>query len=290
MLNLGKFSLRVRTPILENALTTSPYNNIISFYLMLTLRGRIVIINNDNFIEVKQCFDYTYMPSKVIKLNKCAELIEGQLEIAPDSGHRQNREFYQEVLLELCHYFYFSSKKNYTSAFVHAYRMLERLSFCVPLIYIQRTTNFKQVYEDMKKFFNEVKGDEGELMFFRKTLPFLLSHTELSLLTSYTLNEKTVAALGDILSNEKVFTNKVEYEHSTRFEMNFDQAVSFFVKVRNRFFHAASGKKHISLINLQNPDQLFSEILPGTVNILGIILGKILDSIYRPIGEQSCSS
>lgn len=62
-----------------------------------------------------------------------------------------NRKLYEEILLEFSNYFYQTEQKSHTAAFIFLYRILERLSFSVPLLYASTSKDYYATFDDLKK-------------------------------------------------------------------------------------------------------------------------------------------
>lgn len=66
--------------------------------------------------------------------------------------HR-NRAFFKNVLLEFCNYELHSGRKSHTSAFLYIYRVLEKIAYAFPLIYVSLTDDFTRTFGELKTIF-----------------------------------------------------------------------------------------------------------------------------------------
>jgi hypothetical protein len=194
-----------------------------------------------------------------------------------------NRLFYQELLAEFTQYFTQTNKNAHTAAFIFLYRILERLSFSVPLLYASVSKDFLGTFKDLKDFILDDKG--GELGFFKKFLnqgnfidPNILdSRYTFRFISTRGCEDKYFKTLNKIYSDFEVVDNLT---HSV--ECKFRNVPEMLKTIRNRFFHTRTGEGqyNISLRNLQDPDEFFRCVNSEFCGFLSIVTVHTLVKKY----------
>lgn len=81
-----------------------------------------------------------------------------------DYEYQTNADFYDSLLNEILHFYYYHKKESYFSAYIHLYRIYEYISYTFPLIFVNNSKNYSESYNELKGFFS---GKGEELAFFR---------------------------------------------------------------------------------------------------------------------------
>lgn len=193
-------------------------------------------------------------------------------------GARRQQEFYRDILLECIEFFLRSKRKEHVVAFLHLYRMLERISFAFPVIYASRATDYKSAYDSLKSFFGE--KSQGELRFFMKFQELSLDPAVLALPCRFDFSAIS-GDPGGVCYREMrrlVETNDLLSENvGVGFEIKYKAVVPFLINLRNRFFHFSSDHSgNISLCNVSSPDELFERVNSALFNWLSVVYLQIL--------------
>jgi hypothetical protein len=190
----------------------------------------------------------------------------------------QNVNFFRNVNHEVLSYFYQSSKKNHTTAFVHIYRMLEYISYTFPLIYAAKGKEYFQTFEALQSFFTQ---SNQELNFLNRFLEYFLdtdwakdATVEIKLISKpIAIRNKHYTILYESIGNTRVVDKledvflKIQYKH----------VIDLIVTLRNRYFHFQSNRNYnIQSSNMGDSDEFFSNINSIAFNWISYIYIKVL--------------
>lgn len=184
-----------------------------------------------------------------------------------------NRVFFQDVLAEFSHYMIQSERKSHISAFVFLYRLLERMSYSVPLLYSKKSHDFVGTFNDLKAMFtSEASGEQG---LFKKFLhsgkfidPTILDTTYNIDFSAHADRDKHFRVITKVFSDFQA-TTPATYQLQIRFR----DVPALLTTVRNRFFHlrTGDGQSNISIKELGDPDSFFSELNPVLCSFLAVV-------------------
>lgn len=87
-----------------------------------------------------------------------------------EKEYKYNHKYFDKILNEVLHFYYYTHKDNDFSAFLHLYRAYEYISYLFPLSYIQNSREYIQSYKELQSFFK----DTGEELSF---LNVFIKHT-----------------------------------------------------------------------------------------------------------------
>lgn len=197
-----------------------------------------------------------------------------------------NRKFYKPFLNELASCIYHEEGRRHTAAFVHLYRSYEHLSYAFPMIYAARTQDYVGTFENLRKWMNhESDGNVGELKFHKtfvtslfKDLPELARTIDVEINTKQEFREPIFKAMAEKVAGWKSPEN---YTPATvrpdLLAIPFAEYHSFFVTLRNRFFHYSNGRSdNIGLDEIIEADLLFSFINKITLNYIATIFHGVV--------------
>lgn len=227
---------------------------------------------------VHQRNNYSHLPYKFNKnLNhKIGRYIHIDTQLLEKNlGNQMNRGFYDEILNEFYSYFYEISKDNQTTGFLHLYRILERIAIALPLVYAANSSNYKGVYNDLKKFIIDEKT--GELAVIKK---FISSFIE-----DFTLNQSVEINL-PVLINDwhknhfqalKKFNLQEASTPNISLTYKFKNIIDLIIKTRNSYFHALTGANNsFTLDEVIHNDAFFKPLNHVFCNWLSYIILKII--------------
>ncbi len=196
------------------------------------------------------------------------------------ANDRNNKKFNETLLLEATHFLYSKNNKNYISAFVHLYRLLEFISYSFPLIHTSNTNNYFGSFESLKKYFS---GDGSELKFLIRFIENLFdSKPELNLEAEFSvpgtnthIRQKLYRSIKHILRSK----NYINYDDTFyQFKVEYKDLIDLIIFIRNRYFHFAtgSGMKNFKSSELIDPDIFFEIIIDNSFNWICRIYFEIL--------------
>ncbi|MNM09426.1 hypothetical protein D3C81_195150 [compost metagenome] len=177
-----------------------------------------------------------------------------------------NKSFYREIIYELINYFVHRSRSSHTSAFIYLYRLLERISYCFPLIYVSMTEDFKKTYTEVKSFFGESK-EKDEKAFFKVFIDTIFAGDDVLQTTvdfSFEVHGESVDDAARLCNAVKKVLNKEFREEGflrdTEISMRYQNVGQFIIAVRNGFFHNLSKQNNLDAEALRDSDVLFKLI------------------------------
>ncbi|MGZ0898893.1 hypothetical protein [Pseudomonas putida] len=197
-----------------------------------------------------------------------------------------NRKFYKPFLNELASCIYHEQSERHTAAFVHMYRSYEHLSYAFPMIYASRTQDYVGTFENLRKWMShDSDGNVGELKFHKnflsslfKDLPELSRTIDVEITTKQEYREAIFKALAVKVAGwnapEKYTATTVRPD---RLAVPFLDYHSFFVTLRNRFFHYSNSRSdNIGLDDIVDSDLLFSFVNKVTLNYIATIFHGVM--------------
>ena len=195
-----------------------------------------------------------------------------------------NREFYKEILSEFLNFQIQAVRGNHTSAFVFLYRILERISYSVPLLYTSTQSDFRGTFKDLKSILNA--DIDGELGLFKKFLgkgrfidPIKLQVTQK---ITFATNSGHGAKYYDLTCNRYTnFTSRDPITHEV--EIKFSDIPELLITIRNRFFHSRTGdgRDNITSIEMPESDEYFWKINPIIASFLAIVTLQTIAAKYH---------
>lgn len=243
-------------------------------------------------IRGKQAVDYsslpaifqTKTPANAVKDFLMSYSIGGSVERFIKLTLGDNREFYKEILSEFLNFQIQTLQGSNTSAFVFLYRILERVSYSVPLLYASTQSDYRGTFKDLKAILNP--DIEGELGLFKKFLnqgkfidPIKLQVAQKISFGSTSRHGADYYKLTCKKYDNFVSKNNVDLE----LEIKFSDIPEFLVNIRNRFFHLriGDGRGNITTIDMPDSDEYFGKINPVIASFLAIVTLHTISSKYH---------
>lgn len=240
----------------------------------------------------KQAMDYSSLPATVqtkapaiaTKDFLTSYSIGGSINRLIKLTRGDNREFYREILSEFMNFYIQTKRGNSTSAFVFLYRILERISYSVPLLYASTQSDFQGTFNDLKSILNA--DIEGELGMFRKFLGKGRFIDPLKLQVVQKISFSNVGGHGEnsYKLTCKRFTKFVSTDQTNHeVEIKFSDIPEFLITIRNRFFHSRTGdgKMNITTIEMPDSDEYFGKINPVIASFLAIVTLQTIAAKYH---------
>lgn len=278
---LVNYELVPRFKYIEYFLGSRQYHQIPQILLILLLKGSFHINKHSPSQKIEQNVDYSILgtcknnSSAIRSFIKNIRKVNGKLDFSP------NFRLYKLLLLEYISCLIANQNDNGIVSLVHIYRILEGISFTLPLLYAKKSNDYMHTYNHFKSFFNQSNQDFGELKFLQIALNSILNDAEKSFTFTYELDNSEKNALYPYLKDFKnIDENNLKNDEYIRFELTINQTINFIIKIRNSFFHALSGKPHISLDQLHYPDITFQKLCTNFLNSLSFITIKTTEYLY----------
>lgn len=173
-----------------------------------------------------------------------------------------NRAFYQDLLAEFSNYFLETERGSHTSAFVHLYRILERLSYSIPLLYCSLSRDYMGTFSDLKAMFASDNDRSGEFGLFNKFLSqgklidtTLLDSAYRIDFSASPINKRRHFELIQRHSDKFIGADDTTYQ----VEIKFRDVPELLRNVRNRFFHfrTGDGQRNISMREIYDTNGFF---------------------------------
>lgn len=186
----------------------------------------------------------------------------------------KNRSFYQDVLSEFSSHLIQSERKSHVAAFVFLYRLLERLSYSVPLLYTKSSHDFLGTFKSLQAML--AADASGELGFFKKFLNQGDFIDKTILDTTYTIDFSLCNDRGKHSKTiDTLFSDFDSKDPSIyKFTIKFRDVQSLLVTLRNRFLHkrTGDGQQNISIKDLGDPDDFFSVVNEVFRSFLAVVI------------------
>jgi len=195
---------------------------------------------------------------------------------------KSNLEFYELIEFELINCITSRSQERYLEAFFFLYRLLEGISYSIPLIYISRSKNFMSSFKALQAAMPSSEK-EGELLFFKNFIdqhwhgkPFykLTMDIDLSLIDV----EEMRGVYFDIYKR-LVPKGGVDSEtEDEEIKVKFSEFRGLLVSIRNRYFHFLQGswQKNLESSEIIFPDLFFKPLIDLGLNWIAICLFEII--------------
>ena len=195
---------------------------------------------------------------------------------------RNNDEFYKLIEVELISCLWARSQGRYLEAFFFLYRLLEGISYSVPLMYISKSRSFSKSFKALQKSMPSSEK-EGELLFLKKFIDEQWSYKaffNVSLdinLAAVEVEEMRSAyykKYKGFIPKEGIDTDVEDEILGIRFPYFRD----FLINLRNRYFHFLQGawQKNIETGEVLFPDMFFKPIVDPGINWIAVCLFEVI--------------
>lgn len=193
-----------------------------------------------------------------------------------------NKEFYQLIEFELINCLTSRSQGRYLEAFIFLYRLLEGISYSVPLMYISKSKNFMSSFKALQAAM-PTSEKEGELLLFKNFIDQHWSGKPFYKLTmDIDLSEIEVEEMREIyfdIYRKLVPKGGIDSEtEDEEIKVKFADFRGFLVSIRNRYFHFLQGswQKNIETGEIVFPDLFFKPLIDLGLNWIAISLFEII--------------
>lgn len=195
---------------------------------------------------------------------------------------KSNEEFYSLVEFELINCLTARDQKQYLEAFIFLYRLLEGISYSVPLMYVSRSRSFMSSFKALQAAM-PTSEKEGELLLFKNFIDSSWKDKDFYESTlDIDLSVIEVEEMRSVYFNiYKKYLGKGSIESETEDEeirVRFPEFRGFLVSIRNRYFHFLQGswQKNIESGEIVFPDLFFKPLIDLGLNWIAICLFEII--------------
>lgn len=281
MYKVGDYNLHGRVKCSKNIFGNSPYNQIPVVMLCLLLKGGFSIEKISISKKTEQNIDYTILGTSPCIPRQLSNYILQITIPHPRQKLYDNFPFYKTILIEFCACLHAEKDRLGIISMLHLYRILERMSYALPLLYAKKSDDYCHTYDTIKSFFGSSGPKVGELGFFKQSLGTILDSTEKSFLFQFELDSSEKHALRFCFNgfDSRIFSQN---GNLVNFELSIFDTIRLLINARNSFFHALSGKHYISLEELIEPDKAFHKLTHNFINALGFLISKVAEPALIP--------
>ncbi|ENV71482.1 hypothetical protein F946_03161 [Acinetobacter johnsonii ANC 3681] len=281
------FSSSVLTSLPEKLILKDDPDVAIFYNLILIrlLTGNLDIYCNKEELNLEQRFNFYELPGSIQPLNQNLGgyfNITNQ-ELADCISANVNRALYKELFFEFCSYFFAKQKGNNETAFIHIYRILERISYAFPLIWASKQNDYYGTFDKLKKFFE--KKDAKELNAFKMFLSSFLGSTLLSVnseINLFSVEDDWKALHYQSLISLIGEDNAESFLENERVTIKNNLVIDLIVNVRNKYFHALTGKdQSFTSEHLICPNEFFECINSVCISWLAFIVVEVIKTDLR---------
>lgn len=204
---------------------------------------------------------------------------------AVDSHLRRNlrhQRYFKQVAFELIEYFVRTKQGEHTLAFLHSYRLLERISFVFPLLYAVRSDEYTGAFAALREYFKG--GVESELALLRKFQDQSIDSADRQAPSHFDFSNLDRDFSRPSFEVVKRCTPASEIASDTYPTLSFSSGalLSLMINLRNRYFHfSSSNETNISLDEIGNSDDFFGLLNGSFINWLGVIFLASLTARIR---------
>lgn len=236
-----------------------------------------IIIQNTNYSSIP--YSENHLITRNVITNASPSFNISQIKLYLEHNNRyQNQNFHEDLLNEFAAYFHKKTSSPLTS-FLHIYRILERISYIFPLIYVSNSHNYVGTFNKVKNYFTKPDSElgffriflkdfmENDVVFQSGTADFVFSHTNLS------VNEVQFKLL------KRYFGNKISSEvPNSSISIKYADLLDLIVELRNRYFHFKSAEvPNINQKEIIDEDVFFAIMNDTFLNWIAYIFFKIIE-------------
>ena len=183
-----------------------------------------------------------------------------------------NYSLINDLIIEYTYFLINESNENYTSAFVHLYRILEYISYTFPLVHASTSKNYIGTFQSLQSYFLK---DAGELSFLVKFVDKLFENQAiLNATTDIQIPENNIYRSFKRTIPQNLGNFDDSYQNLS---IKYSKLIEVIISIRNRYFHfSVGGKRNIKSSEIVDPDQFFKQINEPAINWLTIIYFEVL--------------
>lgn len=192
-----------------------------------------------------------------------------------------NSIFYSSIQSEFIKCLIAEKEKNYLESFFYLYRIIEGISYSIPLIYVSKHKSYDKTYKQLQGYFG--KTVDGELAFFKRFISQTFKKEEFFKSTiDINILEIDIEEIREDYYNLYIGKMKestiIDRSVNQEINISFIGFYEFIIELRNRFFHFTKGswQENLTSTELLFPDYFFKPIVNHGINWVSIILFEII--------------
>ena len=241
---------------------------------------------NKNYKFRTNYFQFPYVDNIKLKQSIFTDLFPDEVKISHLNDYfkiaKRNKSFYETIECELIKCLIANKSLNYLESFFYLYRIIEGISYSLPLIYASKMKEYSKSYDMLQKFFSNSK--DGELTFFKKFIIEIFKDEDffktsiginLDLIEIEELKEKYYKSYFSLVTDKAKIEDFTENEE---LKITFIGYYEFIIELRNRYFHFLQGtwKENIKTTEVLYPDQFFKPLIDNGINWVAIVLFEVM--------------
>lgn len=195
---------------------------------------------------------------------------------------RSNKKFYESVETEILKSKIAYKENRFLESFFFLYRVLEGISYSLPLLYVSKSRDYNKSFDKLKSFFNS-KNEGGELAFFKLFITTTYKEEDFFKSTiDVDLNEIGIEDLKE--PYYKLYIERIKPDaikdstENEQIKISFIGFYEFILEIRNRYFHYRQGtwRKNLKSTEILYPDLFFKPLVKHGLNWVSIIIFEII--------------
>lgn len=198
---------------------------------------------------------------------------------------RNNKKFYDSIEIELLKCLIANHDQRYLESFFYLYRIIEGISYSIPLMYVSKNKDYNKTYGELQAFFG--KDKDGELAFFKRFISTTFQEEDFYksnlLIDLHLIDIEEIRPVYYKIYLEKLKNRTVgQPTENESMSVQFITFYDFIIELRNRFFHNAKGswQSNLESTNLLFPDLFFKPLINHGINWISIILFEIIKNDF----------
>lgn len=269
-------------PNLDVSLSTS---SLLKLYRILL--GSIKV--NDAYGDIAYDFDYNYFTdneNQTITVDLLTSIFPEEIDLSYLNNffqmHHNNKKFYTNIKHELVNSIIAITNNNHLESFLFSYRILEGISYSLPLIYMSKAKEFEKTYKALQNFIS-AKDDDGELTYFKKFLKVTFNKEDILKQTiRLNFSELEYEELKPVfykecikLLKDKEISDSAEDEF---IEIKYADYFSFMIRIRCRYFHYLQGtwQENIDTSTILFPNLFFKIVSKNSIKWIAMLFYELL--------------
>ena len=200
-------------------------------------------------------------------------------------SNRINNTLFKVLFNELALFFIARAKENHIEAFVHLYRIIEKMSIMFPLLYFKQSSNFKNVYKDVQLLMQKETGALTFYKNFQETIFSEKAFLDNSIFFNFFVEKeeecRELKLIYENLFNKKSFG--ISFINNNTLVVPFGRIIDFAVTIRNRYFHLSMEHSfNIEPIEM-DMNLFFASINDNILNWIGVLYYEMFKILNKKL-------